>query len=101
MKKVLTVLLNFLKGIVRFIFFILISLGSAALHYITNEKGKERKITVRKAKRIRFFTNIKKFLGRHLWLADLIGFKEEIIDINKELNYGMQLRNDRTAKCAI
>ena len=89
MKNVAIAILNFLKGIVRFISFLVLLFGSVLLHKITNEKGKEEEITVRKARRIRFFTNIKKFLGRHLWLADLIGFKNEIMETNKILGYGV------------
>ena len=101
MRKILVIILNFLKGIIRFIAFLFFFLGAVLLHKATNEKGKEKKITVRKARRIRFFTGIKKILGRHLWLADLIGFKNEIIETNRILNDGMQLCNNGTTQRAL
>lgn len=101
MKTIIKVILGFLKAITRFISFVLISIGSGIIERVANKKEDDRKITVRKARRIRFFTAIKRFLGKHLWIADLMGFKYEIIEINRRLDYGMQLRNDRTNKCTV
>lgn len=101
MKIFIKIILGILKTAIGIISFVLIYLGSGIIERVANKKSDNKKITVRKARRIRFFTGVKRFLGRHLWLADLIGFKQEIIEMNRRLNYGMQLRNDRTAKCAI
>ena len=89
LKKVLTVILNFLKGIVRFLFFILTILFARIILFLGGERDKEGEITVRKARRIRFFTKIKLFMGRHLWVADLFGIKPYIIDFNERLGYGV------------
>lgn len=101
MKSAIKFIIGFLKAIIRFFFFVIICVGSGLINRVANRQCDVKKITVRKARRIRFFTSIKKFLGKHLWIADLMGFKDEIIETNRRLNYGMQLRNDRTDKCAV
>ena len=89
MKKALKGLLHSLACIVRIILLTIILVGFTIIKKLSNEKGKEKEITVRKARRIRFFYGIKRWMGRHLWVADIIGLKEHIIKVNKIWEYGV------------
>ena len=60
MKKALKGLLHSLAWIVRIILLTIILVGFIIIKKLSNEKGKEKEITVRKARRIRFFYSIKK-----------------------------------------
>ena len=89
LKNIFIVIFNFIKGIFRFLFFILVTFFTWFIHWISGERAEKGNITVRKARRIRFFTKIKIFLGKHLWLADFLGIKDYIVDVNKRLGYGV------------
>ena len=61
MKKLLKVIHNIIKGIFRVIFWLVVIIFSALIKLITYEPGKNKKITPRKARRIRFFTKLKRW----------------------------------------
>lgn len=90
MKRVLQIIYRFIRGIFRFLALLISSLFNYIILKITYEKGTEKKLTKRKAKRIRFFTNCKLFIGKYLpHFANFIGIGDYITNLKERLNYGV------------
>lgn len=90
MKKILIISYNFIRGIFRFIFFIISRLICEIIYLLTYEKGKNKKLTYRKAKRIRKLTNFKlKMIEKFPKLMGFLGEREYLEFLKKKLNYGV------------
>lgn len=103
MKGFLKVIHNIIRGFVRLFVRLFILLIQALIYIVTFEPGKQRQITVRKAKRIRALTKFK------LWVFDLLpdsvlrylGMKDYKDYLNSHLKHGMQLCNERADRRAV
>jgi len=90
MKKVLIVICKFIRGIFRFIFFVIVGLICKLIAKINHEEGKEKQITIKKAKRIRRLTNFKLKMLKHFpILMNFFGEKKYLEYLKQKLNYGV------------
>lgn len=93
MKTVLKVIYNIVRGLFRFVFYFVFILLAKIIKLLTYEKGKEKQITVRKAKRIRFFSKIKLVFYNIIpeCISKFMGFNDYKKYINTHLKNGLQL----------
>ena len=99
----LRVIHNIIRGFVRLPFYLLVFLVQAIIYIITFEPGTKKVLTVRKARRIRLLTKWKmKFLNSlPLPVSIYLGVEPYKIYLNSHLSHGMQLRDERTDRCAV
>ena len=103
MKKIGKVIYNIIRFIVRSVLWTLLVLFRMILKYLTIEPGKNKEITPRKARRIRFLSKVKyRFLNTLPDSANkFIGTENYKNYLNKHLENGLQLRNYTTNKRAV
>lgn len=90
MKKFLIVLYKFIRGIFRFVYLCIIGIICRIIYAVTYEKGKEKKITPKKAKRIRILTNFKLMMFKNFpHLIKFLGEAEYLTYLKNKLNYGV------------
>lgn len=94
MKSVLKVIYNIVRGLCRYSIYLVFIIIARIIKFLTFEKGKEKQITVRKAKRIRFFSKIKLVFHNILpdFISKFLGFYNYKNYINTHLRNGLQLR---------
>lgn len=94
MKGVLKVIYNIVRGLIRFACFMVLLFFQGTIKLVTYEPGKNKTITVRKAKRIRALSRLKLFVLNAMPSAvnDFLGTERYKIYLNKHLRNGLQLR---------
>ena len=103
MKKFLIVIRNIFRGILRVCLFFGVVAFREIVKALTYERGKEKEITVRKAKRIRALSKfkIKALNSMPKCVNEFIGTENYKEYLNKHLWNGLQLRNYGTNKRAV
>lgn len=103
LKGLLRVIHNIIRGFVRLPFYLLVFFLQGIIYLITFEPGTKKTLTVRKARRIRFLTKLKmRFLNSlPVPIAKYLGIEAYKIYLNSHLSHGLQLRDERTNRCAV
>ena len=100
MRKFLKVIYNIIRGITRTIFYLFILLLQGIIFALTYEKDTKKKITPRKARRIRLLSKIKMFLLNLFptFLVKFLGVEYYRNYLNEHIGNGVQLCYERTDK---
>lgn len=93
MKKFLKVIYNIFRGITRTVFYLTIGMACRVIKAVSGERGKEGRITVRKARRIRALTKFKMFILNvfPISLNRFLGLDNYRDYLNEHIGNGVQL----------
>ena len=93
MRKFLKVIYNIIRGITRTVFYLFILILQGIIFVLTYERGTIKKITPRKARRIRLLSKIKIFLLNlsPTFLVRFLGVEHYREYLNKHIGNGVQL----------
>lgn len=102
-KGLFTVVHNIIRGFVRLFFRLLVLIVQILIYVVTFEPGSRKKLTVRKARRIRFLTKWKMRFLNSLPdpVAKYLKVEDYKIYLNSHMSHGLQLRDERTDRCAV
>ena len=94
---------NIVRGLVRLVFQIPVLLIQALIYLITFEPGTKKRVTVRKARRIRLLTKVKMGFFNMLPtpVSEYLGVEEYKKYLNSHLSHGLQLRDEGTDRRAV
>ena len=93
MKKFLKVIYNIFRGVARTVFYLFILILQGIIFALTYERGTIKKITPRKARRIRLLSKIKMFLLNlsPTFLTKFLGIEYYRDYLNEHIGNGVQL----------
>ena len=88
LKGTLLVLYKFIRGVIRLVFNLLVSLFVYVTIKLSGEKDKG--VTRRKIRRVKFLTNVKLFFWKYMpYAAKFLGKDKYLEDLNRRLGNGM------------
>jgi len=103
MKKFFRVILNIIRGLARIIAFFVSVFVIQLIKLVTYEPGTKGRVTIRKARRIRFLTNAKLRIFNFVpdCVLDFFGIKFYKEILNERFRNGVQLCYEQTDRRAV